>query len=660
MKQKITFFIVLFIVTSVHLLSKEPEKLIFLKEQASKQKTAEAYLYVTEYYIKNKIHDESLYRYLDSAYQAAVDEKSDLYLGQYYYQKSRLYENSDSAAIYRDCLKKNLYHYEKIGITAYHPYNYMSIGISFMLASQLDSAVFYLKKGLGKYQDNPQLPTTEVHKLIYTFLTHTYKAGGLNDSALVYAHKTINLSAQLKDSATLSNYLYTLAVIYQDMGKIPECLKYFQSSAEMAIKLGNSKLAASNYNDIASVLNAQKKSEKALAFAQLAIKYAKEAHEKDLEGNAWSAMGLAYKNQKKYDEAAEHYKKAMSCYAETKNEMYHQLMQSALMELYAETKQQDSAWAYMEQLEAKNDELTWNDSLFPFPLPLYELQLKQKALAVTADERKVKLDVVKQQYLEQKAASLRQRIWFICGISGLIILLLLLWINRQRQKLKAERLSRYAKEKEDEFFALQKDTELRLIRKYIDGLESERKRIAKDLHDGICNDLLALEMEMKLLLNKEEEAKRLIQLLSETRESARSISHRLMPPVFQDANLNEMISDYVLHLDLPRKTIADYQSTENIDWNKIPQETAYEIYRIVQEALSNCIKHASATHVQVLLMLKDNVLQMVIQDNGIGFEKTRKTKGIGLRTIAERVKSIGGNLEIDSNKGTYIKITVHL
>lgn len=96
---------------------------------------------------------------------------------------------------------------------------------------------------------------------------------------------------------------------------------------------------------------------------------------------------------------------------------------------------------------------------------------------------------------------------------------------------------------------MQKDTEQRLTRKYIDGLESERERMASELHDDVCNSMLALELEFRDMPSDiSKELKPHLEVLSGLRERLRTLSHELMPPVFQYATIDEMLADYIFHL----------------------------------------------------------------------------------------------------------------
>ena len=125
---------------------------------------------------------------------------------------------------------------------------------------------------------------------------------------------------------------------------------------------------------------------------------------------------------------------------------------------------------------------------------------------------------------------LRHRIIVGSVISLLGILLLGSLYARQRQRARIAVLANAANEKEREFLELQKETEQRLTRKYIDGLESERERMATELHDDVCNSLLALEMNIRTISGEESsDLSEQLGLLSNTRERLRTLSHELMP-----------------------------------------------------------------------------------------------------------------------------------
>lgn len=288
-------------------------------------------------------------------------------------------------------------------------------------------------------------------------------------------------------------------------------------------------------------------------------------------------------------------------------------------------------------------------------------QLSEYSVKYQTKEKELEIVTLKREQLEQETYMLRHRIIVGSVISLLVILLLGLLYARQRQRARIVLLASAASEKEHQFVELQKETELRLTRKYIDGLESERERMATELHDDVCNSLLALEMNIRTVSAEESpELGEQLDLLSNTRERVRTLSHELMPPAFQYATLDEMLADYVLHLSLPENMHAEYHSTEGVDWNCVPKLIGFECYRIVQEAVSNAVKYAGSACVRVNLALENNNLSILVTDDGKGFDMSRKTKGIGLRTIWQRAETIGAKVELTSapGEGTRLKVNV--
>ena len=292
----------------------------------------------------------------------------------------------------------------------------------------------------------------------------------------------------------------------------------------------------------------------------------------------------------------------------------------------------------------------------------YVDRLSDFSVRYKTKEKELEIIRLRQKELEQEAVQLHRRVVYGTTISTLLIFLLVLLYTRQRQKAHLSKLAQTAGEKERQFLALQQETEQRLSRKYIDGLESERERMATELHDDICNNLLALEINIRSLTDGDTKMNKQIDLLEETRERLRNISHELMPPVFQYATIDEMLADYVQHLTLPDCTQIVYRSTENVNWNLVPQKIGFEFYRIVQEAVSNAVKYADASIIQVILTLEENKLSVFIGDDGKGFDMYKKVKGIGLRTILQRAETIEAKVELNSVscKGTNIEVTVRI
>lgn len=196
--------------------------------------------------------------------------------------------------------------------------------------------------------------------------------------------------------------------------------------------------------------------------------------------------------------------------------------------------------------------------------------------------------------------------------------------------------------------------ELNLRRKYIEGLESERARLARELHDGVCNDLLGLQI---LMTTSDKE--QTIPILKDIMIGVRQISHDLMPPRFAHVDIAKVAADYVTHYPLANCKI-NFQATDTDRWQHIDQAKAFEIYRIVQELMGNIAKHANA-HIINVYMTYEKWGQIVLEVENDGTQPQLKdsTNGIGLYTTTDRVLGMNGEIKRSENNGMY-KVEIKL
>lgn len=196
--------------------------------------------------------------------------------------------------------------------------------------------------------------------------------------------------------------------------------------------------------------------------------------------------------------------------------------------------------------------------------------------------------------------------------------------------------------------------ELNLRRKYIEGLESERARLARELHDGVCNDLLGLQI---LMTTSDKE--QTIPILKDIMIGVRQISHDLMPPRFAHADIAKVAADYVAHYPLANCKI-NFQATDTDRWQHIDQAKAFEIYRIVQELMGNIAKHANA-HIINVYMTYEKWGQIVLEVENDGAQPQLKdsTNGIGLYTTTDRVLGMNGEIKRSETNGMY-KVEIKL
>lgn len=194
----------------------------------------------------------------------------------------------------------------------------------------------------------------------------------------------------------------------------------------------------------------------------------------------------------------------------------------------------------------------------------------------------------------------------------------------------------------------------------IEAQEKDRERISRDLHDGMGALLttLKLKMEKSGALATHPDMKDLIE---RTIAETRSLARNLMPSVLRDFGLNEALSQLVSDIESGASIRVHFFNELERSEIKLQKEQHLYIYRIVQEALNNALKHAKCTEIQLSITVFDDHLALYIKDNGRGFGagRNKESKGLGLKNIEERVRLLNGKLFIESDEtGTGIEIDI--
>ena len=196
---------------------------------------------------------------------------------------------------------------------------------------------------------------------------------------------------------------------------------------------------------------------------------------------------------------------------------------------------------------------------------------------------------------------------------------------------------------------------------YIDNCKASIEKFAKELHDGIANDLLGIQMRMAL--SNEQTSQEVTEMIQKVHHDVRSISHELMPPEFEQLSLNEILQNYAQTQAQNNRLDIRFQTVATDDSNtKLSSRISREVYRIVQEVTANILKHSTeVTHIDITLTYNpDKKCELKITDNG---KQTKPIKdkstiqGIGLRTVADRVKSIEGTIDCCSSEGNQFILT---
>jgi PAS domain S-box-containing protein len=212
---------------------------------------------------------------------------------------------------------------------------------------------------------------------------------------------------------------------------------------------------------------------------------------------------------------------------------------------------------------------------------------------------------------------------------------------------------------------LQKQTESLIIRTITDTQEKERQRFAKDIHDSIGQQISAIKFyigtsvnivtneKQKQILLKSNDA--LVRVLADMR----NICFNLMPKTLETFGLVEAVKELCSQTAIPRQ--LSFRLTGGSTFPRLDTSLEIAVFRIVQEFISNAIKHGRASKIDIVFSHSARLARMILRDNGTGFEISKvRSGGMGLKNIQSRVKAHNGNVVISSKpgKGTKYELTL--
>lgn len=476
-----------------------------------------------------------------------------------------------------------------------------NIGLIYWEQERLEEALYYQRKALQNY-----LSINHEYGIgaSYTNIARLFHEIGSMDSAYFYTYLSIKNKIKTNDNYGLAISFNNLAIIYEDNMQIDSALKYYTKSIEKYKEIGNyGRCASSIYN--LSILYEENFSDHAKAEKYLleAMKYAEESGAKTILFKIYNNLGTLYYDWGKYKLASDFLLKRI----EIHDSIYNIERDEKIAEI--QTK--------------------------------FETEKKDKNIAVLEGNK------------VQSELKISNRNNLIMGLGAgfiAIILLGLLIIQRNKRKATSEKDAAIIYEQEQGIKAI------------IEAQEDERKRIAKDLHDGIVQQLggVIIAWRKRISHNKTEkpEEKALLRSLEESSNELREISHRMMPKALSELGVVAALED-LLEKSLGHSEIKYEFEYFGIN-ERFKENIEITIYRITQELINNILKHSEANHVSFQLVKSGVTLALIVEDNGKGFSESKKKKGIGLMNISSRLDTVNGtiNIEQGTQKGTLITINI--
>lgn len=476
----------------------------------------------------------------------------------------------------------------------------------------------------------------------------------------------------------------------------------------------------SAYNNLGIVNNELKEYDKALEFHQKAIDYEREFGSNVLKASSFNNIGVVYSNKKEYEKSLEYFAKALSIdsvYIKNPS-LYAMLLDNSA---YSRFKLNDSIDLEDEFLNALKirDSIDHKAGIITNHLHLGEYYLSRKdtlrALKQIKNAKSLSEeynsygDLLKsliflskidpqnsEQYytsyislsdslqneeraIRNKFARIRfetdefiaenenlaqKNFWIITGSTSVLILFLLLYVIKiekdRNRKLLLVQKQQLANE---EIYNLLLDSQNKLE----EGKEKEKKRISKELHDGILSKFFGVRLNLELLndslsIESISEREKYIHELKLLENEIRNVSHQLNDNMFSNENSFKTITQELLisQKDFGKfKYILDFNTT--IVWDEVSSKIKINVYRILQEAIHNINKYSEASLVEIMFTKLNNKLKVRVKDDGVGFDTNLTSDGIGHLNMKSRIRDLNGEIQFkSSNSGTEIIMYIPL
>jgi signal transduction histidine kinase len=215
-----------------------------------------------------------------------------------------------------------------------------------------------------------------------------------------------------------------------------------------------------------------------------------------------------------------------------------------------------------------------------------------------------------------------------------------------------------------------KHVERDMLRSMISGQDNERRRLAKDIHDGIGPLMSTIKLSIDSIQSQldpastktKEKIKSISELVLDVASDIRSISHDLMPSALKDFGVKAALENFISKVK--RSDRFDIQFFFTGENKRTPADVELAIYRITQELVNNALKYSQAKHIVIQLIIRADQIVITVEDDGVGIDQdklmTIENSGIGFHNIVARTKALDGTFEIDSiiAKGTTCTISI--
>ncbi len=621
---------------------------------------------------------------IDSLRTSLANEKTDTGRVRTLLRIAKLYEtnNQDSAIWYLEKSKAiaDRIKYDR-GIFTYYD---QSAIVSFT-RGEYDKAMEENQKALllaRKMKDSSLVIVALNHIGIVYGLQQRYK------EQLDYAIQVKNILELNNDSFRLPNAYHSLANGYQNLRQFRKAADYAAYSIRISTLYKKQKNSYINrvYATLAQAYDGLSMPDSALYFYNIAIRESIALGDKYAEANIYGYVSTLYANLGRYNEMRQMADKSLVI-AKTlqSREMEASALytagfagflsgNNALARKYVDTALdlalQDSLLLLMTNSYSVLSSIAAREGDFPGYVraknktdSVYEIILNTEVVKSSAELEKKYESEKKDAQLKLQQVQLQKKNTFNSILIASAVLLLFILLMGYRNFTQKQRLQ------QQHIRELEKDKILVAVDALMKGQEDERSRLAKDLHDGLGGLLSGVKFS---LINMKDSFvisaanmtvfERSLDMIDTSIQELRRVAHNMMPEMLMKFGLDDALKEYCNSLNLTGMVKISYRSLGM--QTRLDSTTEIIIYRIVQELLNNIMKHAAATEAFVQLVYDSPRLNILVEDNGKGFDVSndQQKQGAGLANVRSRVNYLQGQLAIDAvpGKGTIINIEFNL
>jgi len=467
------------------------------------------------------------------------------------------------------------------------------------------------------------------------------------EKAIEYSEKALMIFNKKKLTQFQLITLPNLATQYFKKGDTLKAINFYNDAETLALSLNNKRSLSLIYNNLGSIY-LENNSKKAENYLEKALQLKQELNLTSGIEITESNLGYIHLKNKNYQKAIYYSEKAVPLVKGKQLAfIYNNLSKS-----YKGLNNLSKALEFSEKSKTVNDSIlsAENQKAIIDIHTKYETEKKEKEIL------QLQTDNFEANYKRRQTRNI-----LFAVLAALLLALFGLYMLMKNAKRKRIIMAQDLTIKEQNFNQLLKSQELEGIDAILDAQEKERSKMAADLHDNLGSKVATLKLYLESYDDKEDFSgfyNKLKKLMNDTYNEIRNIS--------KNKNFGAQINKGLIpSTKVITKQISDSKKIDikviNVDVNKRIENTLeIQIFRILQELLTNIIKHAKATEAIVQFSEHENMLNIIVEDNGKGFDINKSKSGIGLINIERRIEKIDGELVIDSSKGNGTTVILNI